>query len=277
VSGVVWLNGRIVPEREAAIAVDDRGFLLGDGIFETMRVQAGQVPLFDRHWARLVVGAGVLDLPVPDQAEVLSAIGALGEATGVVEGSVRLTVTRGRGPRGIAPPGVVVPTVLLTMAVAAGPLPPARVGVASQVREASVLTRIKSLNALPYVLARIEARRMGWDDALLVNSAGRVVESTAAAVVAVLGGEVLTPRVEDGALPGMGGGVLIEAGLCREGVLTVADLQGAEGMFLVNALSVRAVCEVAGVGVSVDLGWGEKVHEMLKYRKCFVRKGFSSV
>ena len=111
----VWLNGIIVPEHEARIAPDDRGLLLGDGLFETLRVSGGRPLRLDRHLARLRAGAEILGLPVPlDDAEFAAAMAALLARRGLSEASLRLTLTRGPAPRGLLPPAEPTPTMLLT-------------------------------------------------------------------------------------------------------------------------------------------------------------------
>lgn len=99
----VWLNGRLLPAGQARIDPADRGFLLGDGLFETMRVSSGHVMHFDRHMRRLAEGATILMLPVPDRARLAAAVDEMLAACALGAGSLRLTCTRGPGPRGLLP------------------------------------------------------------------------------------------------------------------------------------------------------------------------------
>jgi branched-chain amino acid aminotransferase len=117
----LWLNGRLLPAAEARIDPSDRGLLLGDGLFETMRAAGGRLPLLPRHMARLLDGAVLLGLPAPSEETVADAARALLAAEGLAVAAVRLTLTRGPGPRGLLPPDEPAPTLLLT----AAPLPPA--------------------------------------------------------------------------------------------------------------------------------------------------------
>lgn len=137
---------------ELSISID-RGLLLGDGLFETMRVAAGCVPLLERHLDRLAVGCATLFLPPPDRAMLRQAVGDLLTASGLVGGGMRLTVTRGCGPRGLRPPAQVQPTVLLTCAASSNAMPgPVRLGVSRYRRDgSSPLSRVKSLNYLPMI------------------------------------------------------------------------------------------------------------------------------
>ncbi|WNM09781.1 aminotransferase class IV [Komagataeibacter nataicola] len=190
----VWLNGQVLSPAEARIDPADRGLLLGDGLFETMRVADGAVRHFTLHMERLAHGAGVLMLPPPDTDRIAQAVHDLLAASGLQSGSLRLTLTRGPGPRGLLPPPRVQPTLLLAAAASLPPATPVRLVTATHRRdEESVLSRIKSLNYLPSILARMEAASLGADDALLLNRAGHVAETSASTLVAVIGGELLTP------------------------------------------------------------------------------------
>ncbi|GBQ60229.1 aminotransferase class IV [Komagataeibacter swingsii] len=250
VSLPIWLNGRILPAGGAYVDTADRGFLLGDGVFETMRVAGGQIRYLDRHMNRLAQGAAAIMLPPPDPAAIMAGIAALLDACGMETGSLRLTCTRGVGPRGLLPPAQVTPTVLLTAASGLPPATPVRLVTASHRRDAgSILSRIKSLNYLPSILARMEAAEQGADDAVLLNHAGFVAETSASTLVACLGGQLVTPPVSDGALPGTARGVVMDAGIVREGRIAPAQLRMATAAFTLNSLSVREVMAWDGIAL----------------------------
>jgi branched-chain amino acid aminotransferase len=244
----IWLNGALVPADAARIDLADRGLLLGDGLFETLRVAESRPRHAARHLARLQAGARLLRLDLPDPDALHQALAAVIAAQGLVEGTLRLTVTRGPGPRGVLPPRPQRPTVLVTAAPPPPPAGPAEMIIARSIGrdEHSPLSRIKSLNYLPSILARIEAEERGATDALLLNQAGMVAESSAATIFLRHNGTWLTPRLEDGALPGIRRAVLLEAGLVREAELPEAWLFEAEALCLGNALSLRAVRSVDG-------------------------------
>ncbi|WP_298284075.1 aminotransferase class IV [Acidocella sp.] len=244
----LWLNGALMDAAAARIDPADRGLLLGDGLFETMAAHAGAVPELARHYQRLCAGAALLRLAVPvGRDELARAARALLEANHLNSAALRLTLTRGPGPRGLLPPADGTPTLLLT----AAPLPPnsgpARL-VTSTIRrdETSPLCRVKSLNYLPSVLARLEAVERGADDAVMLNLAGRVAETSAATLFVKLAGNWLTPPVADGALPGVCRAALLEAGRVREAALTPEALARAEAICLGNALSLRGVAALDG-------------------------------
>jgi branched-chain amino acid aminotransferase len=249
---MVWLNGRLRSAEEAAILPSDRGFLLADGLFETIRVTAGVIAHFPRHMARLHSGAAVLALPLSwSDDEIAGAAGAVVAANQNV-GSLRLTVTRGSGPRGVLPPVASTPTLLITAASLSPPSAPARLVIARGTcrNERSPLARIKSLGYGDGILARQEAARAGADDALLVNTRGTIAEATAAALFLRSDGRWFTPPIADGALPGIARGLLLAAGFAEERSLAESDLHGAESAFLANSLGLRVVTKIEGTAVT---------------------------
>lgn len=246
----VWLNGQLTEAGQARVAASDRGFTLGDGLFETICVEGG-VPLrLDAHWRRLNEGARLLRLTVPlDRAALAAAIADVLAANGLADAVLRLTISRGPGPRGLLPPVPCTPTIVLT----AGPPPPAlgaaRVVVAESVRRNahSPLARIKALSYLDNVLARLEAEERGADDALLLNTEGRLAETTIANLFVVAAdGTVLTPPVADGALPGVRRAELLPLLGAVERSLGLDDLWAAREAFLTNAVSIRPLVAVDG-------------------------------
>ena len=247
----VWLDGQILPPTKARIDPADRGFLLGDGVFETMRVMEGVGCHFARHMDRLARSAAMLHMPPPDRAGLAAGVEALLAACALKAGSLRLTLTRGPGPRGLLPPAHVRPTCLITATAALPPATPVSLVTATQRRDAgSVLSRIKSLNYLPSILARMEAAAAGADDALLRNHAGHLAETSASTLVACLGGQPVTPPISDGALPGTVRGVLVDAGMVRVGHITPRALRQADAVFTCNSLGVREVTALDGRAVA---------------------------
>lgn len=240
-----WLDGRLLSAAEAAIPVSDRGFLLGDGIYETIRVHGGRAQWLERHLARLTYGLRVIALR--HDVDLAAAVAETIAANALDSGSLRITVTRGSGPRGIAPPPSPAATTLITAFPPAPPLPPASVIIARRTRRNafSPLAGIKSVNCLDSIIARQEAARAGADDALLLETRDRVSEATAANIFAVIDGELLTPPPADGALPGITRARVLEAE-GREATLTAADLGRASEIFLTSSLGIRAVAAVDG-------------------------------
>ncbi len=259
--GEIYVNGRFLPADQPAIAAGDRGFLLGDGVFETVRVEGGVVRDAAAHLARLREGLALLDLAhVPRDEPLLAAMIETARRNGLDAAVVRVTVTRGAAAaRGLLPPALpVAPTVV----VQAFPLPPAPPGggpaavavvlASTRRNEHSPLARIKSTNYLDMVLARMEAARRGADDALVRNTAGRLACATAANVFVVTGDRLLTPPTGEGALPGVTRARLL-AGAAALGLeaeerpLPVEAAMEADELLLTSTVTpVRAVVRLEG-------------------------------
>ena len=245
----VWLDGTLHADGFGCVDPADRGLLLGDGVFETIRAEAGGAVWLTRHLARLRDGAGVLGIPVDwDDATITDAIASVMRAQGLLEAAMRVTVTRGAGPRGLLPPAEPRPSLL----IGAAPLPPvqapARLVIARATRrnEFSPLSRIKSLNYADAIIARREAAARGADDALLLNTRGAVAGGTAANVFALIDGSLVTPPIEDGALPGLVRRRWLDAGRAVTRRIWPADLMAAEAMVLTNSLAIRAAASLDG-------------------------------
>ncbi len=254
---VVWLGGGLVAADEARLDPTDRGLTLGDGLYETLRARAGRPERAAAHFARLARGAAVLGIPLPvDEGALVAALVATLAANGLVDGALRVTLTRGPGPRGIEPPGSPRPTLLVTASPIAPQAAPARVVVAACTRrnERSPVSRVKAIGALDAVLARREALDRGADDAILLGVGGQVAEATVANVFACLDGALVTPPVEDGALPGVARAAILDLGAATEARLSPEDLAGASEVFLSNSLGLRAVASIDGrpVGRGVE-------------------------
>jgi branched-chain amino acid aminotransferase len=192
-----------------------------------------------------------INVPWPD--DILRR--ALGEVAQGADCVLRLTLTRGPMARGILPAGIPgLETVLITAGTLPRPLPPARLIVAASTRrnEFSPLSRIKSLNYGDGILARQEAAAAGADDAFLLNTQGDLAEATASSVVLVLDGGLVTPRVEDGALPGIARGRLLTARVVREARISADDVGRVEGAVLINALGWRRVVCIGTTALDPD-------------------------
>ncbi len=245
---VVWMDGQVVAADQARIPVTDHGLLYGDGLFEGMRVYGGRVFRLDDHLARFAAGARALALELP------GGIGAVREAVletvrahGEPEAYLRLVVTRGVGALGLDPTTCTSPRLFcIADQVRLHPEEKLRLGldlVTSSLRRppADVLDpRVKSLNYLNNVLAKLEARQRGADEALLLNAAGLVAEAAVANLFAWRDGELVTPPATDGALEGITRRTVLELagplGLpAREKSLGRFDLFAAQEVFLTGS------------------------------------------
>lgn len=243
----IWINGEL-RDGAGTVDADDRGVLLGDGLFETLAVVRGQALRLDRHLARLAHGAQVLGFPMPAaRADVDGAIREL--AQGMDMGSARITLLRGPAPRGVLPPATPAPTLMIAVHPGkVGTDAPVSAIVARTTRrnDRSPLSAVKTTNYLDSIIARREAEGAGADDAILLNTRDAVAEATAANVFSVIGGDLVTPPVADGALPGITRGRVMETMDVIERTLTADDLSRATEIVLTSSLSVRPVTTLDG-------------------------------
>jgi branched-chain amino acid aminotransferase len=252
----VWLNGALVPTGLASIDPNDRGLTLGDGLFETIRCANG-IPRFAKlHLVRLRRGAAKLDIALPfDDTEILAAFAQTLTANRLEGAAVlRLTFTRGAGLRGLTPPADAKPTLLITASPLAAS-PPEIAAVICRItrrNEFSPLAAIKSLNALDNILARNEAVKQGCEEAILLNTQGYVAEASAANIFVLTDGRWLTPRVADGALPGIFRSLVLVHQAASEARISEADLFSAQSICLGNALGVRAVTSLDGRDIEMQ-------------------------
>jgi branched-chain amino acid aminotransferase len=239
----IYLNGRLMDPSQARIDPADRGLLLADGLFETLRAYAGKPFGLEAHLARLAAGCGLLGLPAPSLPEISAAVSAVLAADDLAEASIRITLTRGPGPRGLLPPAETTPTLM----IAAYPLPPSLPSVMSAClvalrrNEHSPLSRLKSLAYLDNILALREAAAAGFDEAILLNTADRIAGGSRSNLFLVMDGTVTTPPPSEGLLPGIARQTVLtlakEHGIpAQEAVLAPADLARATEAFLTNSL-----------------------------------------
>ncbi len=244
-----FLDGRIVDQQSAGVALSDRGFTLADGVFETLRIRAGSVVDVQAHLERLAGAMECLAFPrLGDGCDLARHLDQTREANGMAEGVLRLTITRGRGARGLAPAPDAVPTVCITAAQ-----PPSRpddftavIATRTRRNEFSPLSRLKSLSYLDNVMALQEAGERGADDAVLLNTCGNAVCFTAANLMARFGEDMVTPPVGDGALPGTVRRRLLERLPIIEMSLPPADLERADEIISTNSLGIRRLSALDG-------------------------------
>lgn len=248
----ISINGEMFDPGAARIDPNDRGFTLGDGIYETIAIRKSVPRRLPSHMARLRSGAESLSIPMENSdAQIEDMVAATIKACDVVDGSARLTLTRGAAARGIAAPSAPTPTMVITAMSASAQREDVRVIVSSATRrnEHSPLSAIKSLNALDSIVARTEAQAAGADDALLLNTLGNVAESTAANIFLLVDGGLITPPIEDGALPGIMRGEVIRLARAEEKTVTLDILMRASEAFLSNALGLRPIVSIDGHAV----------------------------
>jgi len=253
---IVFLNGKFVPDEQALISVFDRGFLYGDGLFETMRVFNGKPFRWTQHLERLTRGAEVLGLQLPFNAEsLLKFADELIQKNHMPDSLLRITLSRGTGLRGYSPRGAEHPT--LVMSVHAAPAGRSQEPgewrlLTSSVRlpANNLLAQFKTCNKLAQVLARAEADAANADEALLLNTDGFIVEGASSNLFWIKEGQVYTSPLASGILPGVTRAAVFE--ICGnlgimtgESSMTSPDLLEAEGVFL--SLSSAGVAEAVSL------------------------------
>ncbi len=214
---VVFLNGQFVPEAQAVVSVNDRGFLLGDGLFETMRVAGGRPFRFAQHLERLARGADFLKIKLPFTPRQLESFAAqLIKRNQMPEAVLRLTLTRGPGGRGYAPAGKSRATVAMSLHPVPRPANPAgcRLVTSSfRVPADSPFSAYKTTSKILHVMARAEAVERGADEALLLDPAGEVAETAGGNIFWVRHRKICTVPAAGGILPGVTRAVILE--ICR--------------------------------------------------------------
>jgi len=229
-----------------SIAPDDRGLCYGDGLFETILFVRGRAPLWSRHTARLTESCARLLLPAPDMD--LIAREAAHASAPFTRAVVRITLTRGAGPRGYA----IQHAGQITRVVAAAPAPeiPAdcyhcgiRVRVcALRLGEQPALAGIKHLNRLEQVLARAEWNDEAIDEGLLCDAHGRVIGATSANLFALIDGRLVTPALQRCGVAGVARAEVLAQRACEVRDLEMEELLRADEVFLSN--SVRGIMAV---------------------------------
>ena len=256
----IWLNGKLVDEADAKVSVFDHGLLYGDGVFEGIRVYSGKIFELEAHIARLYESAKVLRLDIlMSKKEIIRAIEETIAANGVIDGYIRLVVTRGVGDLGLNPLVCENSTVfIIADSIQLYPEELYEKGMkvisATTVRShpLSVPPQVKSLNYLNNILAKIEALDSNVPEAIMYNHEGYVAEATGDNVFIVKNGVISTPPVEAGALGGITRGVVIKlAGRENikvvEKVLTRFDLYVCDELFLTGtAAEVIGIVEIDG-------------------------------
>ena len=217
---IAWVDGKIIPAREARIPVLDHGFLFGDGVFEGIRVTPAGIFRFNDHMKRLSTAMRAVGIEVEGGMDRVREVAReTTRAWGAREGYLRLILSRGVGALGLDPASC-GQSAIVCIAAGAVRLPPAKEAtgvdlITSSLRRPAgdVLDpRVKSLNYLNNVLAKREANLRGADDALVLNAHGLVAETSAANIFALTGDRLDTPPVTDGALEGITRRTVLEIG-----------------------------------------------------------------
>jgi branched-subunit amino acid aminotransferase/4-amino-4-deoxychorismate lyase len=259
---VVFLNGNFLPEADAVVPISDRGFLLGDGLFETTRVAEGRPFRLAQHLDRLSRGAEFVRIKLPFSPKDIQKFAAdLIARNSLSDAILRVTLTRGPGARGYSAKGASQPTLALTL----HPLPPqpsdeplqwSLVTASFRIPASDALSAFKSTSKILNVLARAEAEAQGADEALLLNTNGEVAEAAGGNLFWVYHDKICTVPTGRGVLPGITRAVVLE--ICQtlgletnKRVIKPEMLRNAEGIFVTqSALGIIPVVAFDGLPVA---------------------------
>jgi len=261
---VVYIDGVYVPKEQASVSVYDHGLLYGDGVFEGIRAYNGRVFRLDEHLRRLARSGQFLHLVLPlSQDELREAILETLRQNKIRDGYVRVLVTRGKGDLGLDPRKCEKPTLVI-IADGIQLFPPNVYEEGIELACASIRrpppdvfpAQAKSLNYLNSILAKMEAIRQGFDEAIMLNTSGFVAECTGDNIFLVRNGCLTTPPSYAGILEGVTRNVVIEMAAelgieTREELFTLVDVYGADECFLTGtAAEMVPVVKVDGRPIS---------------------------
>lgn len=244
----IYINGKYFSKEDAKISVYDHGLLYGDGVFEGMRTYSNKVFRLDEHIDRLYESALAILLTIPmSKQEMIDAVKKTVELSGLSDSYIRLVVTRGSGSLGLDPNRTCDPQVIIIVDLVAlydrkyydeG----LKIITASTIRNhpAALSPRIKSLNYLNNIMAKLEGLQAGCMEAIMLNHKGEVAECTGDNIFIVKKGHLLTPSADSGILEGITRNAILELANtlkipARETTLTRHDLLVADECFLTGS------------------------------------------
>lgn len=280
----IWLKGKFVDGNVAKVPITDRGYLYGDGVFETMRSYAGTVFMLNEHVSRLSAALKTLQIGSPCSGKKMKELIYRSLAVNKLDSAyIRVAVTRGEGRFGITYKDEFKPNLIIVAKPFEGyPAWMHEKGIKATVvdirqNELSPLSRVKSLNFLPYILARFEAKEAGYDEAILLNTRGAVAEAATSNIFIVKNGQLVTPSLASGILPG----------ITRQAIIAIArrlrirviermvrpnELERADEVFLTNSIAeVIPVVRIGRrrVGTGLPGPFTRLLH--LSYQKCVIQ------
>lgn len=241
----IYIDGTFFSEKEATVSVFDHGLLYGDGIFEGLRFYDGKIFCLEAHIKRLYQSAKALQLTIPLQPEQLQeAVCESVRQNDLVDGYIRLLVTRGKGSLGLSPASCPQASVIIIVAkIALYPPEAYQKGLSiitcatRRMTHGALSPQIKSLNYLNNIMAKQEAMRAGAGEGVMLNEQGFVAECTGDNIFIVRENKILTPTLDSGALAGITRAVVIDLARSleyevEEAHLTCYDIYTADECFL---------------------------------------------
>ena len=258
----IYINNSLTPESEAKISIFDHGFLYGDGIFETMRAYNGTVFMIEEHIQRLFRSASLIGLDIKrDKDSIRSAVYETITKNSLKDAYIRVTVSRGAGPIGLAPELCKEPTfIIIVEEFRKYPKSYYNNGIKTMIAETkrnlkeAINPQIKSLNFLNNILAKIEAKKKNAYEALMLNAQGYLAEGTISNLFFILSQDnkavLCTPSVDCGILDGITRNIVLELAQkngikTKEGRFKKKDIYSASEVFITNTtMEIMPVCKV---------------------------------
>lgn len=229
-----WVDGVVAPVEEAVIKVIDHGFTVGDGVFETIKIAAGEPQALTRHLRRLQRSAEGLALPAPHESVVRAAVAEVCARHRYDLGVLRITYTSGPGPLGSNRGDQGCTLAVVTMPGKPWPAS-TKVHVSQWPRnERSPLAGLKTTSYAENAVALAAAKRTGATEAVMANLAGALCEGTGSNVFVVIDGEIYTPPLSDGCLAGVTRGLVLDCFTVHERTMPLEVLLTADEVFLTS-------------------------------------------
>jgi len=240
----VFLNGQFLSDAEAVVPVNDRGFMYGDGLFETLRVVNGKPFRMAQHLERMTRGADFLKIKPPFTPKELEKFARqLAEHNQMPDAILRVTLTRGPGARGYAPNGASSPTVVMTLHAAPPLDKPVEWNLVTssfRIPASDALASFKTTSKILHVMARVEATEKGADEALIINTNGEVAETASGNLFWVYQDKICTVPTGRGVLPGITRAIVLE--ICQrlglqtnKRVIKPEALRNSQGLFVTQS------------------------------------------
>lgn len=233
----IWLNGRLYDDpQQATVAGSDHGLIVGDGVFETLKVTERGAFAVGRHLNRLNRSAAALHLPAPDHLQIREAIETVLDGRSFPLGKLRITYTGGRGPLG-SEAAYGPPTLIAALAPADAAAPLASIVTAPWTRnEHGALAGVKSVSYAENVRALGYAASHNATEAIFKNTAGHLCEGTGSNVFLVFGDTVLTPPLSSGPLAGITRELIMEWSSVEECDVTLDEAKRADEVFITSSM-----------------------------------------
>ena len=233
----IWLNGRLYEDpQQATVAGIDHGLIVGDGVFETLKVNERGAFAVRRHLERLTRSAAALGLPAPDHGEIREAINTVLDGRDFSRGRLRITYTGGQGPLGSE--AAYGPPTLIIMLVPADPAPQRTSIVTAPWRrnEHGALAGVKSTSYAENVRGLAYAASCGAGEAIFLNTAGHICEGTGTNIFMVFGDKVITPPLSAGPLAGITRALIMEWNTVEQRDLSLVEAMHADEVFITSSM-----------------------------------------